>query len=285
MTNKVIIIGGPTASGKSSIAKELALKLNGVIINCDSMQVYDVLRIITARPSEQDEKEVEHRLYGYLSPAVACNASMWRERALKEIDDVISQGKLPVLVGGTGMYIKSLVEGMSSIPDIPADIRAKARARSEKEGSQVLHKELAEDDRKRLSENDSQRVCRAYEVLQYTGKSMTYWNSQDNVGVRKDLDFDIRIIMPEVEVLYKKCDNRFKQMIEQGALEEVKALMAMDLDSSLPAMKAIGVPEMVAYINGELSLDEAIEKAQQITRNYAKRQRTMFKKLISMKNR
>ena len=278
--HKVIIIGGPTASGKSSIAKELAIKENGVIINCDSMQVYDILRVITARPSEADEKEVEHRLYGYLSPSISCNANMWRKRALEEIDDVISNGKLPILVGGTGMYIKSLIEGLTPIPKIPADIRANARKRSEEEGSQALYKEISEDDRKRLSENDSQRICRAYEVLEATGKSMTWWNAQENVGIRDDLEFDIRIVMPEVEKLYEKCNNRFEKMIEQGALEEVKKLMAMNLDESISAIKAIGVPEMIAYLREEISLEEAKEKAQQSTRNYAKRQRTMFKKLI-----
>ncbi|MCV6599001.1 MAG: tRNA (adenosine(37)-N6)-dimethylallyltransferase MiaA [Alphaproteobacteria bacterium] len=281
MKNKVVIIAGPTASGKSSVAKELALKENGVIINCDSMQVYDVLRIITARPSKQDEGEVEHRLYGYLSPAEACNANLWRERALKEIDDVISKGKLPIIVGGTGMYIKSLMEGLTPIPDIPTEIRKNARTRLLEEGSSSLYKEISEDDRKRLSENDSQRVCRAYEVLKATGKSMAYWNSVPNVGVRDDLDFDLRIIMPDLQELYKKCDGRFVKMIEQGAIEEVKALMSMDLDESLPAMKAIGVPEIISYIKEEMSLEEAIEKAQMQTRRYAKRQRTWFKKYIA----
>jgi tRNA dimethylallyltransferase len=280
MKSKVVIICGPTASGKSSIAKELAIKENGVVINCDSMQVYDVLRVITARPTEADEQEVEHRLYGYLSPETACNANIWRKRALEEIDDVLSQGKVPILVGGTGMYIKSLIEGLSPIPEVSPEVRKDARSRLEKEGSKVLYKEIEDEDRQRLSENDSQRICRAYEVLKATGKSMAEWNRNPNVGVREDLDFDIRVILPEVDGLYAKCNGRFEKMIEQGALEEVKQLMAMNLDESLPSMKAIGVPEMMAYLKEEITLEEAIEKAQQSTRHYAKRQRTWFKKLI-----
>jgi tRNA dimethylallyltransferase len=204
---------------------------------------------------------------------------MWRKKVLEEIDDVISKGKLPVIVGGTGMYIKSLMEGMSPIPEIPEDIRKEARKRLEEEGGIILHKEIAEDDRNRLSENDSQRVCRAYEVLKGTGHSMGYWNAQDNVGIRDDLDFELQVIMPDFEKLYEKCNARFMQMVGEGAVDEVKSLMDMNLDPSLPAMKAIGVPEFISHIKGEISLEEAIEKAQLRTRQYAKRQRTMFKKL------
>jgi len=279
MNNRVLIISGPTASGKSSYAKEVALKENGVIINCDAMQVYDVLNELTARPTAEDEEQIEHRLYGFLDPEVACNAFLWREKALHEIDDVLSKGKLPILVGGTGMYIKSLMEGLSPIPEIPEEIRNEARRRLEEEGSEVLHKEISKDDQERLNVNDSQRVCRAYEVYKATGHSMVYWNSKENIGIRKDLDFELIILMPDNEQLKVKSDARFEKMIERGAISEVKVLMERNIDSNLPVMKSIGVPEIMAYLRHEISLEEAITSAKRQTIRYAKRQKTFLKKL------
>jgi len=279
MNNRVLIISGPTASGKSSYAKEVALKENGVIINCDAMQVYDVLNELTARPTAEDEEQIEHRLYGFLDPEVACNAFLWREKALHEIDDVLSKGKLPILVGGTGMYIKSLMEGLSPIPEIPEEIRNEARRRLEEEGSEVLHKEISKDDQERLNVNDSQRVCRAYEVYKATGHSMGYWNSKENIGIRKDLDFELIILMPDNEQLKVKSDARFEKMIERGAISEVKVLMERNIDSNLPVMKSIGVPEIMAYLRHEISLEEAITSAKRQTIRYAKRQKTFLKKL------
>jgi len=279
MNNRVLIISGPTASGKSSYAKEVALKENGVIINCDAMQVYDVLNELTARPTAEDEEQIEHRLYGFLDPEVACNAFLWREKALHEIDDVLSKGKLPILVGGTGMYIKSLMEGLSPIPEIPEEIRNEARRRLEEEGSEVLHKEISKDDQERLNVNDSQRVCRAYEVYKATGHSMGYWNSKENIGIRKDLDFELIILMPDNEQLKVKSDARFEKMIERGAISEVKVLMERNIDSNLPVMKSIGVPEIMAYLRHEISLEEAITSAKRQTMRYAKRQKTFLKKL------
>lgn len=276
---KAIIVAGPTASGKSALALALAEKLNGVIINADSMQVYSTLRIVTARPSEEDEARVPHRLYGVLDPSELCSAGRWRSLAVAEMEAAWTEGKLPVVCGGTGLYIRSLMQGLSPIPDIPDEVRTAARALFEQIGNQAFHEMLATRDpviAARLHPGNSQRLVRAWEVVQATGRTLSDWQAEPPTDALAASFYAVSIA-PEREALYEGCDRRFRLMVEQGALDEVKAILAMHLDPALPAMKALGVPELAAYLDGRCSLEEAIRRAQQTTRNYAKRQLTWFR--------
>ena len=276
---KAIIVAGPTASGKSALALSLAERLNGVVINADSMQVYSTLRIVTARPSIEDEARVPHRLYGVLDPSELCSAGRWRSLAVAEMEAAWDQGKLPVVCGGTGLYIRSLMQGLSPIPDIPEDVRTAARALFEQMGNRAFHDMLATRDpviAARLHPGNSQRLVRAWEVVQATGRNMSDWQAEPPTDVL-DAAFYAVSIAPEREALYEGCDRRFRLMMEQGALAEVKAILAMHLDPALPAMKALGVPELATYLAGTCSLEDAIRRAQQTTRNYAKRQLTWFR--------
>ncbi|MGE5545993.1 MAG: tRNA (adenosine(37)-N6)-dimethylallyltransferase MiaA [Solirubrobacterales bacterium] len=274
-----VVIAGPTASGKSALAVAVAEEFGGVVINADSMQVYDVLRVVTARPSPEDEARVPHRLYGHLSPAVACSAAAWRDDARAEVEAAWAAGRLPVVVGGTGLYIRTLIEGISPVPDIPDDVRAAARARFAQVGNAAFHAELARRDpvmAARLEPGNSQRLVRAWEVLEATGRSLAEWQALPPEG-GVAADWITFALLPPREWLYGNCDRRFGQMVEQGALAEVAALLAMDLDPALPAMKALGVPELAAHLRGEIDLDGAIAAACRATRNYAKRQMTWFR--------
>jgi tRNA dimethylallyltransferase len=276
---KAIIVAGPTASGKSALALGLAESLNGVVINADSMQVYSTLRIVTARLSEEDEARVPHRLYGVLGPSELCSAGRWRSLAVAEMEAAWEQGKLPVICGGTGLYIRSLMQGLSPIPDIPDEVRTAARALFEQMGNQAFHEMLATRDpviAARLHPGNSQRLVRAWEVVQATGRTLSDWQEDPPMDAL-DAAFYAISIAPEREALYQGCDRRFRLMMEQGALAEVKTILAMELDPALPAMKALGVPELVVYLAGACSLEEAIRRAQQTTRNYAKRQLTWFR--------
>jgi len=276
---KAIIVAGPTASGKSALALSLAERLNGVVINADSMQVYSTLRIVTARPSIEDEARVPHRLYGVLDPSELCSAGRWRSLAVAEMEAAWDQGKLPVVCGGTGLYIRSLMQGLSPIPDIPEDVRTAARALFEQMGNRAFHDMLATRDpviAARLHPGNSQRLVRAWEVVQATGRNLSDWQAEPPTDVL-DAAFYAVSIAPEREALYEGCDRRFRLMMEQGALAEVKAILAMHLDPALPAMKALGVPELATYLAGTCSLEDAIRRAQQTTRNYAKRQLTWFR--------
>ena len=276
---KTIIVAGPTASGKSALALKLAQELDGVVINADSMQVYGVLRVVTARPSPADEALVPHRLYGVIDPAELCSAGRWRALAVAEIEAAWAAGKLPVVVGGTGLYLRTLVQGLSPIPDIPEDVRSKARALFADLGNEAFHALLAERDpvmAERLHPANSQRLVRAWEVLTATGKSLAQWQEIPAPDRLVAETFTLSIA-PERDALYQGCNARFCQMMEQGALDEVAALTSLKLDPALPAMKALGVPELAAYLAGALPLDRAIKSAQQATRNYAKRQLTWFR--------
>jgi tRNA dimethylallyltransferase len=276
---KAVIVAGPTASGKSGLALRLAEQFDGVVINADSMQVYDVLRVLTARPGPEDEARAPHRLYGVLPPGELCSAGRWRALAAAECQAAWAAGKLPVVVGGTGLYLRSLSQGLSPIPDIPDTVRNAARALFAEMGNAAFHAMLHQRDpvmAARLHPSNSQRLTRAWEVLEATGRSLAEWQAEppiDQLGA----EFASILIAPEREALYAGCDGRFLTMLDHGALEEVRALMALDLDPALPAMKALGVPELTAYVKGELSLDAAVAWAQQTTRNYAKRQLTWFR--------
>jgi len=275
-TRKAIVIAGPTASGKSALALGLAQAFDGTIINADSMQVYEVLRILTARPTAEDEALAPHRLYGFLSPRESCSAGRWQSLAKLAAEEAWAAGRLPIIVGGTGLYLRSLTEGLSPIPDIPEEIRAAARAELTELGNEAFHARLATQDPEmaaRLRPSDSQRIARAWEVLQATGRSLALWQQEPAQGGLA-ADFFAVVIAPARERLYAGCDSRFQSMIDQGALAEVAALLQLELDPALPAAKALGVAELSAFLRGRITLDEAIRRAQQSTRNYAKRQLT-----------
>jgi len=282
----ILIIAGPTASGKSAMAMDVAEKFNGTIINADSMQIYADLRIITARPTIADETRVPHMLYGALDGCEVCSAQRWRDMALDAIEHVLAEGRLPIICGGTGMYLKTLTEGMSPIPDIPEELRREVRQRLDEIGSSALHGELAEIDTvmaDRLNAADSQRVARALEVIKATGRSLAKWQDDPPVGPPSHLKFTTIALVPPRDILYERCDRRFGEMLKLGALGEVEKLMQRSLDTALPVMRALGVPELIAYLKDEMSLEEAEIKACTLTRRYAKRQNTWINNQIISK--
>lgn len=274
-----IVIAGPTASGKSGMALAIARAFDGVVINADSMQVYDVLRVVTARPGPEDEALAPHRVYGVLAPSVACSAASWKDLAEAEMKAAWDCGKLPVVVGGTGLYLRTLMQGISPIPDISDDVRAEARARLARMGNVAFHAELTARDpvmAARLAPSNSQRLARAWEVIEATGRSLAEWQAQPPEGAVA-ARWLTHALLPPRDALYANCDRRFETMMTQGALEEVRALLEMNLDPALPAMKALGVPELAAHLKGEINRGDAVAQACQATRNYAKRQMTWFR--------
>ena len=281
--SNVLVITGPTASGKSGAALAVAEEFGGAVVNADSMQVYRDLRILTARPSEVDEARVTHLLYGRLAASELCTAARWCDMALEAIEEQISHGQLPILCGGTGLYLKALMEGLSPVPDIPDDIRAAVRARVESEGTESLHRELialGDPIAARLAPTDRQRIARAFEVYEATGRSLAAWQALPNEGIPEHLQFHTILIDPPRDALYRSCDRRFVEMAGSGALEEVRDLLALNLDPGLPLMKALGVQELAGFLDGIKALDDAIAAAQRATRRYAKRQTTWFSNQI-----
>ncbi|MGB0748867.1 MAG: tRNA (adenosine(37)-N6)-dimethylallyltransferase MiaA [Magnetospiraceae bacterium] len=275
----VLIVAGPTAGGKSALALDIAERFNGVVINADSMQVYADLRIITARPSLVDEARVPHRLYGVLPAAEACSVGRWLDLVLAEIKTAWAQEKLPVVTGGTGLYLKCLMEGLSPIPEVPDAIRAAARQRMADMGADAFHAALAAVDPEAaaLPPRDTQRTTRAWEVFQATGMTLSRWQAAHPPTPPLGARFLPLVLMPPREDLYANCNQRFDVMLERGALAEVAALDAQGLDARLPAMKALGVPELRAHLHGEMDLAAARDRATQLTRNFAKRQCTWFR--------
>ncbi|MFP6745532.1 MAG: tRNA (adenosine(37)-N6)-dimethylallyltransferase MiaA [Alphaproteobacteria bacterium] len=276
----IVVVAGPTASGKSALALDLAEELGGVVINADSMQVYDELRILSSRPGPADEARVSHRLFGVVSVREACSAARWRDMAMIEIDAAHATGVLPILAGGSGLYIRALLEGLSPVPEIPPDVRAAARARHAEIGGPAFHKELAERDpamSARLAPGDRQRLMRAWEVMEATGESLADWQRQPPSAGAYGGPVLMLALVPPREDLYAACDARFLAMVEGGALDEVRTVHALGLDPALPAMKALGLPELGRHLNGECSIEAAIAAAQQATRRYAKRQLTWLR--------
>ena len=279
----VLIVAGPTASGKSGLALALAREFDGVVINADSMQVYRELHVLTARPSAAEEALVPHRLYGVLSASEVCSAGRWRDMALAEIDGAHAAGKLPIVCGGTGLYLKALTQGLSPMPEVPDDIREAMRARLAAEGAEALHRELAVRDpalARRLQPADGQRIVRALEVREATGRSLSEWQAIPADGPPERLRFQTILLAPPRASLYANCDRRLEIMLKEGALDEVRRLTAMALAPDLPAMKALGVKEFAGYLAQNKGFDEALSVAQQATRNYAKRQMTWFRHQI-----
>ena len=274
----VVIVTGPTASGKSGLALALARALDGVVINADSMQVYRELSILTARPDADALAAVPHRLYGVLSGRTACSAGQWRAMAVADIEDARSHGRLPLVVGGTGLYLRALEKGLARMPAIPAPVRAAARDRMAEIGGAAFHAALAERDptmASRLHPSDRQRLIRAWEVLEATGRSLAAW--QDSAHDGTPYRFAQVVLLPPREALYRACNGRFEAMVAAGALDEVRALLDLGLSPDLPVMKALGVRELAAHLRGGDSLAAAIAKAQQATRRYAKRQMTWLR--------
>lgn len=274
-----IVIAGPTASGKSGLALALAREFDGVVINADSMQVYGGLPILTAQPSVADMAVAPHRLYGVLAPSEICSAARWRDLAAAEMTKTWEAGKLPIVVGGTGLYLRSLMEGLSPIPEIPEAVRDGVRRRLAEMGNVAFHAHLTGRDRgmaERLKVGDSQRMVRALEVLEATGRSLAEWQAEPAEGGVTAAWYSL-ILLPERERLYAACDSRFTAMIAAGALDEVRAILALRLDPAVPAMKVLGLRELAAHLAGEMDLRAAIAAACQATRNYAKRQRTWFR--------
>ncbi len=273
-----ILIAGPTASGKSALALALAKKFNGCIINADSMQVYGVLHALTARPTAAEELEAPHRLYGHVPPAAAYSVGQWQGEAMAEIAAAQACGQTPIIIGGTGLYFKSLTEGLVEIPAIDEAVRTHWRARLEAEGSPAMHAELQAVDARlaaRLAPNDRQRIVRGLEVFHATATPLSHW--QQIVPVAP-LDAAHKILlMPDRDWLYARCNTRFEQMMAGTARAEVEHLWALNLPPDMPVMKALGVSEIMAYIQAQSDLETALMQAQQATRRYAKRQMTWFR--------
>jgi tRNA dimethylallyltransferase len=279
----VIVIAGPTASGKSYLALGLAERFDGTIINADSQQTYRDLRILTARPNEATEARVPHRLYGYLNAAERGSAARWRALAEIEIENAIAAGRLPILVGGTGLYLRALFEGLAAIPDIPDAIRSEAMSLYETLGGVAFRERLSRLDpvtAARFPPGDRTRLTRAWEVVRATGMPIGLWHRQVPNAATQYRAATL-LLMPPREAIYAACDARFTAMIGAGALDEVASLATRGLSPALPAMKAVGVPELLAHLRGDVPLSDAIAAGQRATRRYAKRQMTWFRHQIT----
>ncbi|MCR5859448.1 tRNA (adenosine(37)-N6)-dimethylallyltransferase MiaA [Mesorhizobium sp. J428] len=275
-----VLIAGPTASGKSALALEVARRIGGAIVNADSMQVYDVLRVLTARPDAADLSAAPHHLYGHVDPATLYSTGEWT----RDVERLAARGGLggrrPIFVGGTGLYFRALLGGLSEMPQIPPAIREGWRERLVREGAARLHEILAERDAEAaagLRPTDGQRIARALEVLDASGRSIRHWQSRTAAPL-VDPGSATRIVLDiDRALLHRRIDARVKRMVEEGAVEEVRRLRALKLDPALPAMKAIGVPEFAEVLDGARGLADAISRVQAATRQYAKRQLTWFR--------
>jgi tRNA dimethylallyltransferase len=277
----VALIAGPTASGKSDLAVDLAMELarrgaRGIVINADSAQVYRDLRILSARPTEADMRGVEHRLFGAWDGAEACSAADWAAAAKREIEQAHRAGAMPILVGGTGLYIRTLLDGIAPVPPIDPAVRESVRALPVAEAYAALQSEDPER-AAALNAGDTTRIARALEVVRSTGKPLAQWQARRDGGIGDAIALFPLVLLPERDGLYRRCDLRFERMLEGGAVAEVEALLARRLSPALPVMRAIGVPEISGWLGGEWSSDEALARGQRATRNYAKRQYTWFR--------
>ncbi|MCD4514167.1 tRNA (adenosine(37)-N6)-dimethylallyltransferase MiaA [Brucella pseudogrignonensis] len=275
-----ILIAGPTASGKSALALHMAKKTGGFIVNTDSMQVYDVLDLLSARPQSDELREAEHFLYGHVAPSVSYSTGKW----FADVEALLSRADLrtrtPIFVGGTGLYFRALLGGLSQMPEVPADVREHWRNRMSEEGAEALHSALTELDPEiaaTLRPTDSQRIVRALEVFEGTGKSLLHWQKNTGTALVDDASATKIVLLPDRKWLGERIAQRFNLMWDHGALDEVRVLNALHLDPALPAMKAIGVREISAFFAGEMTREDAIERSIIATRQYAKRQSTWFR--------
>jgi tRNA dimethylallyltransferase len=271
----VALIAGPTASGKSALALALAEAADGVVVNADASQVYADLAILSARPSAEEMAHAPHRLFGHIDGAEACSAARWAADARAEIDAAHAAGRLPILVGGTGLYIRTLLDGIAPVPEIDAAIRAEVRALPVADAHAALAREDAPA-AARLAPADTTRVARALEVVRSTGQPLAAWQGRKEGGIADRITLRPLLLLPPRDWLVARCDARFAMMVEQGALEEVRALLARRLDPALPVMRAIGVREIADWDAGLIDRDTMIERATIATRQYAKRQYTWF---------
>lgn len=280
----VLIVAGPTASGKSSFALACAAACDGVIINADSMQVYDGLHMLTAQPSAEDFAQIPHELYSILAVGETCSAAKWSALALAQIEAAHHKGQTPILTGGTGFYLKAMTEGLSPIPQVPEAVRAETIALCQKMGRTAFAQALEEKDPEimtRIDRRNPQRLMRAWEVFEATGKSLAAWQDLPKEGAPENLRFVEVVLNPAREKLYARCDKRFHWMVENGVLDEVtalsKAIASGDVAEDAGLTNALGFWDLKAYLEGETSLEDAIDAAQQLTRRYAKKQTTWFK--------
>jgi tRNA dimethylallyltransferase len=277
----VVIVAGATASGKSAAALEIAEAFGGTVINADSMQVYRELRVLTARPSDADMARAPHALYGTMPAADRCSVGLWLAKARQAVNSAHAAGRLPILVGGTGLYLRAFEEGLAAIPDIPQDAVAAAASRLDAIGSAAFHAEVAKRDpaaAERIPPSDRQRLIRAWAVFEHTGEPLSAWQGRGKDGGADGLALLKLLFLPERDLLYPACDRRFATMVAAGAVEEVEQLRALGLDAGLPAMRAVGVREIGAWLDGRLSKQEMIARGQAATRQYAKRQFTWFRR-------
>ncbi len=279
MTVPVVVVAGPTASGKSALALALAQRFDGVVVNADSMQLYRELEILTDRPGPAALARAPHALYGVVGAAETCSAGRWRTLAHGEIERARRERRVPIVTGGTGLYLRALTVGLAAIPDVPPAVRNSARERIAALGGAAFHAELARRDpvmAARLTATDSQRLTRAWEVLEATGQSLAEWQDGPDEGPPADWRFYTIRLAPPREAVYAACDARFDRMVERGAVAEARALATLGLDPGLPAMKAVGVPPLIRFVEGEISFEEARRRVQRDTRRFARRQTTWF---------
>lgn len=275
-----ILITGPTASGKSALAVAMAQKHGGEVVNADSMQVYDALHVLTARPFEAEMGGIMHHLYGRVPAGAKYSTGDWVRSAEVLVDEIRGRGRIPVFVGGTGLYFKALSGGLSDMPAIPEEIRRKWRGRLTEEGAAALHAQLTVIDPKAaavLGRSDSQRIVRALEVKEAGGRSIVELQAETGRAIIDPNRVEKLIVEPERSILHDRINRRFARMLDIGAVEEVRALLSLGLDPAMPMMKAIGVPQIAAMLRGEMSREDVIEKASAATRQYAKRQMTWFR--------
>jgi tRNA dimethylallyltransferase len=277
---RAVLIAGPTASGKSALALDVAERLGGIVVNADAMQVYRDLRILTARPSAEEEARVPHRLFGHVDAAESYSVGRWLRDVAPVLEEAARCGALPIVVGGTGLYLKALTEGLAAIPPIPPPTREALRARLADQGAGVLHAELTRRDpvaAARLPPGDGVRIVRALEVIEATGQPLSAWH-RAGMPALVDTQNALKVVLSlERGTLHQRIDVRFDGMMTNGALQEVQALHARGLDPLLPAMKAHGVPRLIAALEGQIPLPEAVDAAKRDTRRYTKRQLTWFR--------
>jgi tRNA dimethylallyltransferase len=275
----ITLIAGPTASGKSRLAMDMAASTGAMILNADSQQLYADLRVLSARPSAADEAEAEHRLYGVADAAEAWSVGRWTRAVMPLLAELADAGRPALLVGGTGLYFTALTKGLADVPEVPDQVRDAVAAAFDDEGEPLFRRRLAALDpaaAARIEQGDRQRLTRAMAVAEHTGRALSDWTA-DTTPLLAPGSWTGLVVEPERERLYANCDLRVGLMVEQGAVEEVRALMTRDLSPDLPAMKAVGVREFAAHLAGETTLDEAVDATRQSTRNYAKRQLTWFR--------
>jgi tRNA dimethylallyltransferase len=275
----IYVIAGPTATGKSDFSINLAEKVNGVVINSDSMQIYKNLEILTARPSSKEVKNIHHYLYGYVDGKERYNVERWCNDAAEIITKTIDNNFTPILVGGTGFYINTLINGLIDIPSIPEEIKIESEKILVDFGKIFLINQIKKfdpDSLKVINQNDTVRLRRIWEVFESTGKKFSEWKLNNNKKFIKNFNIRIFLFLPDRQKNYQIVNSRFKNMINSGAIEEVKKLLELDLHDSLPVMRAHGVPEIIKFLKNESSLEQCISKGQQVTRNYVKRQHTWW---------